>query len=208
MTGRGRIVGVDVSSPMLEVAREIEPAIDWREGDAATLPVGTDEQFDRAICQQGFQFFADRAAAAAELRRVLVPGGLMIAAVWRAAQEMPALYELQQVAERHVGMIKDQRYAFGDVGALEQLFQNAGFRDVRTETLSLRLRFPDGAEFVRMNAMALVGMSGVRLSEQEQQRVLDAIVRESAQAARPFFDGAALVCEMRSNVATARTSAG
>ena len=134
--GAGRVVGIDVSGPMLAVAREIEPAIDWREGDAAALPVARDERFDRVLCQQGIQFFADRAAAARELKRVTAPGGLLLAAVWRSTETMPVFEALQRVAERHVGAIRDQRYAFGDARALERLLTDAGFRDVRVEEVT------------------------------------------------------------------------
>jgi ubiquinone/menaquinone biosynthesis C-methylase UbiE len=203
LNGAGRFVGVDVSAPMLDVAREVEPQIDWRVGDAAALPVGQEERFDRVLCQQGLQFFAQRAAAVAEWRRVVAPDGRILVAVWRAANEMPPFDALQREAELEVGSITDQRYAFGDASALERLLGDARFRDVRSETLALTMRFPDGVEFLRMNAMALVGMSGTRLGETEQQRVLDAIVTRSAEVARPFFDGPALVCEMRANLAVA-----
>jgi ubiquinone/menaquinone biosynthesis C-methylase UbiE len=202
--GTGRVVGVDVSAPMLDVARELDPSIDWREGDAAALPVGPDERFDRVLCQQGLQFFAKRDAAARELKRVTAPGGALLAAVWRTADEMPVFDALQRVAERHVGPIHDQRYAFGSAKELEQLLSAAGFRDVRVDELSLVSQFADGAGFVRMNAMALVGMSGDRSGEEQRERLVEVITDESMQAMRPFLDGATLVCEMRSNIALAR----
>ncbi|HEX7061537.1 MAG TPA: methyltransferase domain-containing protein [Woeseiaceae bacterium] len=199
-----RIVGVDVSGPMLAVAREIEPSIDWREGDAAALPIGPGERFDRVLCQQGLQFFGDRAAAARELRRAVDPGGVALVAVWRSAREMPPYDELQRVAERHLGVeIHDERYAFDDADALRRVLAEAGFRDVQVETLSLTHRFPDAAEFVRMNAMALVGMSGADLGDEERQRVLEAIVEESVTAVRSFMHGAAGVWDMRTNLAVA-----
>ena len=40
----GRVVGVDLNPQMLAVARRVAPAIDWRQGDAGALPLGTDEQ--------------------------------------------------------------------------------------------------------------------------------------------------------------------
>jgi hypothetical protein len=153
------------------------------------------------LCQQGLQFFADRERAAGELRRATAPGGVVLAAVWRSAEEMPVFHALQRVAERHVGAIRDQRYAFGDAEALANLLSKAGFNDVQVETRSLGCRFPDGAEFIRMNAMALIGMSGTRSSDEERERLLDAVAEESIAAMRPSLDGAALVCEMRSNVA-------
>ncbi len=202
--GAARIVGVDVSAPMLEVAREIEPNVDWREGNAAALPVAPDERFDRVLCQLGLQFFGDRAAAARELRRVLEPDGLLLAAVWRAAAEMPVYDTLQRVAERHLGAVNDERLGFGDAQALQTLLTDAGFRDVRVDTVSLVNRFEDGAGFVRMNSMALLGMSGVRVGDDERERLLEAIVTESLDATRSFFDDDTLICEMRSNLATAR----
>src|SRR5262245_54249490 len=60
---RGRIVGVDASPAMLAIARAAAPAIDWRDGDAARLPIGNDEVFDLVSCHQGLQFFADKPAA-------------------------------------------------------------------------------------------------------------------------------------------------
>jgi ubiquinone/menaquinone biosynthesis C-methylase UbiE len=199
-----RVVGVDVSAPMLEVAREIEPEIDWREGDAAALPVAPDEQFEGVLCQQGIQFFGDRDAAAAELRRVLTPGGLLAAAVWRSADEMPVFEALQRVAERHVGPIHDARYAFGAPDALKELLANAGFREVEVETTSLVCRFDEGKQFVQMNAMALLGMSGAQIGDEERERLLELVVAESLEATRRFFDGESLACEMRANVAAAR----
>lgn len=202
--GAGKVVGVDSSEPMLAVAREIEPGIEWREGNAAALPVGREEQFDRVLCQQGIQFFADRQAAARELKRVTAPGGLLVASVWCSTETMPVFEALQRVAERHVGPIRDQRYAFGDAQALKRLLTGGGFSDVRVDEASLVSRFADGTEFVRMNAIALVGMSEARVEEQERDRLLGSITAESLDAIKPYSEGATLVCEFRSNVAVAR----
>lgn len=202
--GSGAVVAVDLSGPMLDVGREIEPGVDWREGDAAALPLRADERFDRGFCQQGFQFFADREAAARELHDALEPNGLAFVSTWRPADETPAFEALQHAAERHLGPIEDQRYSFGDGAALERLLTDAGFRDVDVETIALPHRFENGMETVRMNAMALVGLSGVKLDEQGRERLLEAIVRDSEADIRPFFEGDALVCELKSNVAVAR----
>jgi SAM-dependent methyltransferase len=189
---------------MLEVAREIEPGGDWRQGDAAALPIGADEKFDVVLCQQGIQFFKHRNAAARELKRVTAPGGTLFAAVWRPVHEMPVFASLQRVAERHVGPIHDERYSFGDAEALHRLLCDARFRDVRVEQVSYVSRFADGAGFVRMNAMALVGMSGAKPAEDEREALLGCIVTDSMEALRPFVEGDTLACETRSNIAIAR----
>lgn len=53
MRSRGfGVVGVDASSAMLEIAREREPAADWRHGDMRTLDLG--ERFDGVIAWNSF----------------------------------------------------------------------------------------------------------------------------------------------------------
>lgn len=74
----GMVVGLDLSPAMLAVARGLPvpggAAIEWREGSAGALPF-PEGSFDLVLCQQGLQFFPDRAAALRDMRRVLRPGG-------------------------------------------------------------------------------------------------------------------------------------
>jgi ubiquinone/menaquinone biosynthesis C-methylase UbiE len=110
----GHVVGTDISPDMLAVARAVAPGIEWREGNASALPLEDGEQFDVVACQQGLQFFPDKPAAAAQMRRALAKGGKLAVARWRSDEEIPFFRELRRVAERHLGAISDQRYGFGD----------------------------------------------------------------------------------------------
>ena len=201
-----RIVGVDISAAMLEVARAAAPGIDWREGSADALPLDPAEQFDVVVCQQGLQFFADKRAAAAQMRQALAPAGKLVVSTWRSDDETLFFRELRAVAERHLGPIVDQRYGYGDAGAVDALLRDAGFHDVRSRTLSRTLRFEDGAAFVRMNAMALVGMSGAgkTMRDAERQRSVETIANDSVPVLRAHTRDGTLVFELGSNVATAR----
>jgi ubiquinone/menaquinone biosynthesis C-methylase UbiE len=200
------VVGVDLSPDMLAVARAIAPAIDWREGNANALPLRDGEQFDVVVCQQGLQFFPDKPAAAAEMRRAVARGGRLAVATWRSDGEIPFFLELRQAAERHLGPIADQRYSFGDPVALEALLRQAGFADVRSKKLSRTMHFDDGASFVRMNSMAFVGMSsaGREMSEEARTRAVKAIVSDSAPVLQRYSEGATLAFELSTNLATAR----
>jgi ubiquinone/menaquinone biosynthesis C-methylase UbiE len=202
----GVVVGVDVSPGMLEVARAVAPTITWRDGSALDLPLADGERFDVVTCQQGLQFFPDRVVAARQMRGALAPGGRLGVATWRPADEIPMFRALQPVAERHLGPVVDQRHAFGDGGQLGGLLEDAGFGDVMVDTVTRRLRFDDGVGFVRMNTMALVGMSaaGKTMSDETRAATVAAIVADSADILRSFSDGAAAVFDISSNVATAR----
>jgi hypothetical protein len=50
-------------------------------------------------CHQGFQFFADRAAAAREMRRALAGGGRPGIGTWRPDEEVPLGEELSTAFE-------------------------------------------------------------------------------------------------------------
>jgi ubiquinone/menaquinone biosynthesis C-methylase UbiE len=202
----GVVVGVDLSPAMLAVARRVGAGIDWREGDAGALPLRQGERFDVVVCQQGLQFFPDRAAAAREMRRALVEGGRLAVSTWRPDEEVPVGKELRHVAERHVGPISDRRHSFGEAAPLEALLRGAGFHEVRSKTLSRTIRFEDGSVFIRLNAMALVGMSNGSkdMGEDARERAVKAILRDSAGVLETQTDERGFSYELTTNLVTAR----
>lgn len=88
----GRVVASDVSGAMLAHAARI-PApegaapIEYLEASVIELPLD-DGSFDVVLCQQGMPFFADRRGAAAEMLRVLRPGGKIGLSVWLAERRL------------------------------------------------------------------------------------------------------------------------
>jgi len=203
--GATRVVGVDVSPDMLAVARAATPDVDWREGDAAVLPLGDGEAFDVVVCQQGLQFFPDKPKAVSEMRRAMASGGRLAVTTWRPDAEIPMMHALRQVAERRLGPISDRRHGFGEAAPLEALLRDAGFANVRSRTVTRTVRFPDAAPFLRLNAVALVGLSstGNAMTGEDRRRVVEAIVSESAPVAASYAEGAGLAFALSSNLATA-----
>jgi ubiquinone/menaquinone biosynthesis C-methylase UbiE len=201
-----QIVGVDVALPMLAVARNVEATIDWREGNAVSLPVGTSERFSLLTCHQGLQFVPDKAAAVREMRRVLAPSGRVAIATWRSLEDLPVALALNGIAERHVGTIADSRHSFGSADALKALLADAGFHDVRADTVPHDVRLRDGSLYARLNAMAVIGMSekGKGLTEAERSELASRIAADSEDLiARQTKEGA-FVLPLTTNVATAR----
>ena len=201
----GRVAGIDVSPDMLAVARAVAPDIDWREGNASSLPLNEGEQFDVVVCQQGLQFFSEKVQAIAQMRRALAEHGRLAVATWRSDDEIPFFRELRKVAERHLGAVTDHRYALGDATLLERLLRDAGFHDVDVKTVARVIRFDEGEPFIRLNTMAFVGMSttGKAMSDDERKRVMEDIINESAPVLQQYSDGSELTFELRTNLATA-----
>ena len=200
-----RIVGVDVAPAMLAVARTADPSIDWRQGNAASLPVGAGEQFTVVTCHQGLQFMADKPVAIREMRRVLAPGGRIAIATWCSLEDIPGMFDLNAVAEQHVGRIVDSRHSFGDASALKHLLVDAGFKHVNVNTLAHDVQVADGALFARLNAMAVIGMSekGKAMSEAERGELAGRIAAESVNVIAKATRNGMFVVPLTSTIATA-----
>jgi ubiquinone/menaquinone biosynthesis C-methylase UbiE len=201
-----RIVGVDAAPAMLAVAQAVDPTIEWRQGSADALPVGTDERFTVLACHQGLQFMADKPAAIREMRRVLAIGGRIGVATWSSLEDTPGMLALNQVAERYVGPVVDSRHSFGDPRGLQSLLTDGGFRDVTVEPFAHDVRFPDGALFARLNAMAVIGMSdkGKAMNETERSELAGRIVEDSKDLIADATRDGMFVIRLTSHIATAR----
>ena len=127
-------------------------------------------------------------------------------ATWRSDEEAPLFRDLRRVAERRLGEIVDVRHSFGDAAALEGILADAGFEDIRTRRISRTIRIGDAGVFLRLNAMAMIGMSakGKELDGKARAGAAEAIARDSAEAMRPYVKSDGLAFEISTNLATGR----
>jgi ubiquinone/menaquinone biosynthesis C-methylase UbiE len=84
----GRLISTDFSPAMVAVARRRAAElglgnVGFRVIDAGRTGLGT-HSVDGVLCRFGYMLMADPAAALAESRRVLRPGGRLVLAVWGA----------------------------------------------------------------------------------------------------------------------------
>src|SRR5262245_57353386 len=91
------------------------------------------ESFDIVYCQLGLQFFADRAAALREMRRVLGPEGRLALMVWRGIHESPGFAALAASLEERIGQaaatIMRAPFGLSNAAELAGLVRAAGFQD-------------------------------------------------------------------------------
>ena len=141
---RGSLLGCDISSPMLELARQRIAAagarnVEFVQADAQSHEFAEDA-FDLVVSRFGVMFFADPAAAFANLRRPLRPGGRLGFVCWGPLADNPFILLPMQVATRHLGPAEPPPprapgpLAFSDPDYVSDILTAAGWSDVRVES--------------------------------------------------------------------------
>lgn len=132
LDGVERVTGVDNDARLLALARERLPGAAFLEAAVEALP-HPDGTFDTAIARLLLQHVGDPAAVVAELRRVVRPGGLVVAfsidaGIWGVAE--PFIPELALVQAK---LWEERRQLGGErtIGRrLLRIFERAGVVDV------------------------------------------------------------------------------
>ena len=144
------ITGIDLNEGMLSVARR-NPQIDWHQGSVAEMPFEP-SSFDVVLCQQGLQFFPDRAAAMREMTRVLFPGGRLALNVWGALERQPfhaaAIDGIGRFLGAEAKAAFDAAFSLNTAEELRRLANDAGLKNVRVRFEHRTFRYPAPAELV------------------------------------------------------------
>ncbi len=140
----GSVVGVDVNEGMLQVARSKSTDVEWRQGQAESLPFAQN-MFDRVVSQFGLMFFQDRIKAVSEMIRVMKRGGKACVAVWASLSATPGYAAvadmLRDVFDAETARSIEAPYCLGDVDELETLFEKSGASNISVNTVSGKARF-------------------------------------------------------------------
>ncbi|BCJ34548.1 methyltransferase [Actinocatenispora thailandica] len=155
----GRVVGIDLSAPMLAVARASSTAerldnVDYRQGDAQVYDFGA-ERFDVAISRAGVMFFADQRAAFGNLGGALRPGGRLAFVSLGAPTGDDEMWQLFDAVRAHGSGTPDtgaQPDSLADPAHVAAVLTDAGFTGIRVEPTRVPLRWgrdaADAAEFL------------------------------------------------------------
>jgi SAM-dependent methyltransferase len=138
----GRVVAVDISEPMLGLARQ---RIGERGLRNVTLLLGDAQvfefepaAFDLATSRMGVMFFANPAAAFRNIGGALKPGGRLIFACWAPLAENRHWLISYDIALHHLGPPAPPAHelgplAFGDPDYIRGVLTEAGFAEIAVE---------------------------------------------------------------------------
>jgi SAM-dependent methyltransferase len=182
---RGRVLGVDVSRPMLEAARRRAAAqndaatIELREGDAERMTLEL-AAFDVVTSRFGVMFFADPKAAFTNLRRAIKPTGRLAFLCWQGLARNTwvagPVQALAQVLPMPAPPPPDAPgpFSFADVARVKGILERAGFRDVAFEDIEDTLQVGDGSVESTVEFLLQIGPCATLLRDAPREAVATA----------------------------------
>lgn len=188
----GRVIGADISRPLLEVARRRArdlPGLSFIEADAQTHAFEADS-FDGVFSRFGVMFFADPTAAFVNIRRALKPSGRLAFVCWRAPAENPIMTLPMAAALAHLPAPAPPEpgapgpFAFADPDRMRAILGAAGFAEITVDPHNEKI---GGGDLDTVLGLSLrVGPLGALLREHPDKR--DTVIA-SVRAALAQHDG-------------------
>lgn len=172
--GAEAVSACDPSAPFVAECIARHPGVVVREGRAEAIPFD-DDVFDCVLAELVLHFVSDPDQVAAELRRVVRPGGVVGACVWDFDDGMEMLRKFWDAALAVDPNAPDEARTmrFGRAGEIVELFESAGLENVTESTLGVTSTYQSFDE-LWFGYLAGVGPAGsycVSLSDDARTRV-------------------------------------
>ena len=136
----GRVLGIDISAPMLDLARKRVADAGLSQATLVRADLSTygftPQDFDLAVSRFGVMFFTNPVTAFANLHGALQPDGRLVFACFRPLSENPWVLE-PLTAAKHLlppsappGPEEPGQFAFADPDRVRRILAEAGFHDI------------------------------------------------------------------------------
>jgi SAM-dependent methyltransferase len=193
----GEAVGVDVSEPFLDLARE-EAAkagvanVDYRLGDAQIADLGG--PYDYVFSRMGVMFFANPVAALRNVRAAMRPGGRATFVVWRRKLDNPWVWEAEQVVDQYLDHPEETDeptcgpgpFSMANADTISEQLQIAGFEAIELRRSDLPM--PMGTLDTAVDLTMAIGPAGevLRLWGDRAEEIRPRIASEIRAALAQF----------------------
>ncbi len=147
----GEAVGVDVSEPFVELAREEAEAagvenVSFHSGDVQVMDLGGG--FDYAFSRMGIMFFANPVQALRNVCGALAPGGRLCAVVWRRKEDNEWVRRAELVVEKYLDHPEESDeptcgpgpFSMANADTVSEQLKIAGFEDIALRRCDLPLK--------------------------------------------------------------------
>jgi SAM-dependent methyltransferase len=181
----GTCTGVDVSEPMIAVARaRVERA------HLHARFICTDAQrhafdpdaFDLVISRFGVMFFDDPVAAFSNLRRAGRQGAGLRLIAWRSAADNPFMTTAERAAAPLLPMLAARKqggpgqFAFADPAWVRSVLEKSGWADVDIQPIDVVCAFPKAGLRSYLTRLGPVGRALDGADEETRARVLETVI--------------------------------
>lgn len=205
---RGACAGIDLSEPMIAVARtraEQEQAkVSFFAADAQTHTFERAD-FDLIVSRFGVMFFEDPVRAFANLRRAARADARLAFIAWRSAAENPFMTTAERAAAPLLSDLPARQpggpgqFAFADPDRVRAVLAESGWSDIDVQPIDVVCAMPESDLVPYLTWLGPVGLLLQDANESTRARVLD-ILRA---AFSPYVHG----CEVRFDAACWHVSA-
>jgi ubiquinone/menaquinone biosynthesis C-methylase UbiE len=191
----GAVVGIDLAEQMLAAAERKARRLglhnaSFKTGDVTILPFET-SSFDAVTSRFCLMFLPEIPKAAAEIARVLKPGGWVAAAVWSAPEKNPSIGLSMEAIRQVVELPTPDPTAPGifrlaKPGDLAGILQQAGLIDVSEHEFLAEWSYKSAEEYYAslMDIAAPVQNLMAKLSDAQKQEVKHLIIQAASQYRR------------------------
>ena len=163
-----------------------------------------DGSFDVVLCQQGLQYFSDRAVAVKEMARVLAPGGRLALNVWGSLERQAFHAATLDGIARYLGAEAratfDLAFSLHSVAELRALADGAGLKRIQVRFEHRTVRFPSSAGFV-IGFMGSTPVAAQFAALSDERR--EALVAHVVEQLSTYVDDNGLAAPMENHYLTA-----
>lgn len=187
-----KVVGVDLSPGMIELAVKSYPGLDFRVAEVEHLPFA-DRSFDAVVCNFGLGHFPCPEASIVECIRTLKPGGRIALSWWDdpSKQRIQGLFR-EAISETGIAPPPDvpEGYAmfrFADTDEFRRLLEGAGLADTMVQEHRTTYLVPDVDSLWHggLGSFALTASAITHQDKETQAAIRGALERRAAAYGTP-----------------------
>lgn len=181
----GRCVGLDISEPLVALARKRASAegaanAEFVAGDAQTYAFEPG-RFDAVVSRFGVMFFDDPAAAFANIRRAVKPGGRLAFFAWRSPAENDFMTTAARAAAPFLPPTPPPdpsapgQFAFADNDKVRRVLEDSGWSSIDIEKADVWCRISDDDLMTYVTRLGPVGAALREVDPATSEKILAAL---------------------------------